>query len=132
MKQNVKLVVAKVWAVFAQIAISTSLTNNLINVPAFELGRCKKVTTVTKFDTSRYLGAWYSQMQVPSAFQPADMTCVRALYGDRGDDTISVYNTGTTGKGVLVEICGYAYRPDPESNPGKLAVRQAFRNRNID
>ena len=63
-------------------------------------------------------------MQVPTTFQPADMTCVRALYGDRGDGTVSVYNTGTDGKGVLVEICGYAYQPDPETNPGKLAVRQ--------
>ena len=131
MKQNLQLVIATVWATITHVTVSTSLINNLINIPTFELGRCQKVNTVTEFDTSRYLGAWYSQMQVPSTFQPADMSCVRALYGDRGNNTISVYNTGTTGKGVLVEICGYAYRPDPENNPGKLAVRQALRNENI-
>ena len=132
MKQNVQLAISTVWAAFAQIAISTSLTNNLINIPAFELGRCKEATTVIDFDTRRYLGAWYSQMQVPSVFQPADMTCVRALYGDRGDNTISVYNTGTNGEGVLVEMCGYAYRPDPKNNSGKMAVRQAFSSRSIE
>ena len=102
---------------------ATSLINNLINIPKFGFGRCPNVETVHNFDTSKYLGAWYSQMQVPSTFQPVDMTCVRALYGDRGDGTISVYNTGTNGKGVLVEICGYAYQPDPADYPGKLAVK---------
>ena len=62
------------------VAVSTSL----INIPTFELGRCQRVNKVTEFDITKYLGAWYCQMQVPSTFQP-----------DRGDNTISVYNTGT-------------------------------------
>ena len=125
MKRNLRLaLIASLWANFAHVATSTSLVNNLINIPKFALGRCPRVGTVPDFDTARYLGARYSQMQVPTTFQPADMRCVRALYGDRGDGTVSVYNTGTNGKGVLVEICGYAYQPDPENNPGKLAVRQ--------
>ena len=120
MKQNLcPALFACLWANIS----ATSLINNLINIPKFGFGRCPNVKTVHNFDTSKYLGAWYSQMQVPSTFQPADMTCVRALYGDRGDGTISVYNTGTNGKGVLVEICGYAYQPDPADYPGKLAVK---------
>ena len=120
MKHNLHLVIiASLWANSS----ATDLVNNLINIPKIGLGRCPSVDTVPNFDTGKYLGAWYSQMQVPSTFQPADMTCVRALYGDRGDGTVSVYNTGTNGKGVLVEICGYAYQPDPADYPGKLAVK---------
>ena len=68
------------------------------------------------------MGSWYSQRQTPSAFQPSDQTCVRALYGARSETTITVYNTATNGGGSVIEICGYAYQSDPESDPGRLNV----------
>ena len=35
-------------------------------------GPCPRVATVPEFDPARYLGAWYSQCQTPSLFQPSD------------------------------------------------------------
>ena len=49
-------------------------------------------------------------------------TCVRALYGARSETTITVYNTATNGGGDVIEICGYAYQPDPEGRPARLKV----------
>ena len=52
---------------------------------------------------------------------------MRAVYGNRTETTISVYNTATNGPvnnnvSDIVEICGYAYQRDPVDNPGRLAV----------
>lgn len=55
-------------------------------------------------------------------FQPEGQTCVRALYGNRSQTTITVYNTATQPDGSSTEICGYAYQRDPIDNPARLAV----------
>ena len=47
---------------------------------------------------------------------------MRALYGARSETTITVYNTATNGGGDVIEICGYAYQPDPEGRPARLKV----------
>lgn len=51
------------------------------------------------------------------------IACLQALYGDNGDDTISVHNYATIGSanGTVYTIDGYAYTPDPDE-PGKLKV----------
>merc|ERR1719192_558623 len=79
-------------------------------------GHCPKVTTKLDFDPIPYLGDWYQQQGSPTWYQPAEVKCVRATYGDRGDGTVSVHNVDTnpdeehgwqTG-----EVCGYAETTD--------------------
>ena len=120
-----KLATAFSLACSIQLALSQSIINNYFNIPRFEFGFCPSFRTVPDFDRERYYGAWYSQLQVPSTFQPEDMSCVRAFYRPRKDDTVSVYNTGTDSNGVLIEICGKAWQDDKE-NPGSWRVRQVL------
>ena len=120
-----KLATAFCLACSVQLALSQGIINNYFNIPRFEFGFCPSFKTVPDFDRERYYGAWYSQLQVPSTFQPEDMTCVRAFYRPRKDDTVSVYNTGTDPNGVVLEICGKAWQNDKE-NPGSWLVRQVL------
>ena len=108
-----------------QLVFSQSIINNYFNIPKFEMGMCPMIRTVPDFDRERYYGVWYSQMQVPSSFQPEDMSCVRAFYRPREDGSVSVYNTGTDSNGVLIEICGKAWQDDKE-NPGSWKLRQVI------
>ena len=54
--------------------------------------------------------------------QPEGQSCVRALYGNRSQTTITVYNTATQPDNSPTQICGYAYQPDPTDEPARLAV----------
>ncbi len=124
--------------------IPTSLFSNV----QLQRGRCPRIATVPDFDPElvivctcasfsivcyttvqlilfclQYLGDWYTQYTTPAFFQPSGSKCIRASYSNRGNGTISVYNTGTRPNGVVDEICGYAYQRDAENHPGELKVR---------
>jgi len=79
-------------------------------------GRCPKVSTMLDFDPIPYLGDWYQQGGNPTWYQPASTGCVKAVYGDNGDGTVSIHNYGANSDEEhgwqSGEVCGYAETTD--------------------
>jgi len=79
-------------------------------------GHCPTVSTMLDFDPIPYLGDWYQQQGNPTWYQPASTGCVKAVYGDNGDGTVSIHNYGANSDEEhgwqSGEVCGYATTTD--------------------
>ncbi|XP_072043094.1 apolipoprotein D-like [Amphiura filiformis] len=91
---------------------------------AVVFGACTAKDAVKDVDVTKYLGRWYqTHTNYYSDFFAGiqDSECVSATYEVISALNVTVYNAYKTRAGVIDEIRGYAYIPDPRE-PGKLLV----------
>lgn len=79
------------------------------------------LTTVSRVDLKRYVGAWYEIARFPNRFQKQCVGDVQASYAERPDGNISVRNTCKTTKGKEDVANGTARIVDKQTN-AKLKV----------
>lgn len=101
----------------AAIAVTVSANNSTVHAAP---------VTVPELVISEYLGLWYQMYAdaiVYASFEK-DAYCATALYGDNGDNTVSVHNYAKIGApdGQDYVIDGYAYQTDAANEPGQLKV----------
>lgn len=77
-------------------------------------------STVTNFEIEKFVGKWYELARYNHFFERG-MTNVTADYTLLENGKIRVVNCGIK-NGQKKEIVGKAKYPDPQKNPGKLAV----------
>ncbi|XP_072043095.1 apolipoprotein D-like [Amphiura filiformis] len=91
---------------------------------AVVLGACTAKDAIKDLDVNKYLGTWYlthNNYYTNSVGGNPDSECTTANYGPINDTYLTVYNAYKTRDGVIGEISGYGYIPDP-TDPGKLVV----------
>ena len=71
----------------------------------------------------QYLGDWYTTYGNVNRVTEANDKCIRASYRTLNETAVYARNVGIKGGSTWVQVCGFAYQTDPETDPARLIVQ---------
>lgn len=75
------------------------------------------------FVADKYLGDWYTTYGNVNRVTEASDKCIRAQYSKLNETAVHARNVGIKGGSTWVQVCGFAYQTDPDTQPAKLIVQ---------